>query len=96
MRAGMIGLWLYMVAALAGCGNACESVCDEMAAFARDCGYTVTQNDIDECLAAQSSQDRDSRRICRDFGDRASIEQSWDCLEIGRYYPEQNIGDTPK
>lgn len=95
MRGGMFGLGL-VVMTLGGCGNPCVSVCDQMAAFAQDCGLTVTNNEIDECYATQADQGRDQRRICRDFGDRASIEQSWDCTEIARYYSDQSIGDDSR
>lgn len=96
MRAGTFSLWLGVVATLAGCGNPCESVCDQMATFARECGFTVPQGEVDQCVQDQSSQPADQRRICREFGDQASIEQSWDCLEVARYFPEQIEGDTPQ
>lgn len=90
MRAGQIAIWLGLIATFGGCGNPCESLCDEMAAFARECGYTVTEAEVSSCVLVQSDADRDQRKICAEYGDRQVIEQSWDCTEVGRYYPEQN------
>ena len=89
MRAGWSVLAALFLAVVPGCGNPCPAVCDEMANFARDCGYTVTDAEIEECMEDQSSPTADERDVCRQFGDRAFLRATWDCIEIGRYYEDQ-------
>ena len=100
MRAAGIGIVAAVMGILLGCGNPCEAVCGEMAAFARECGYSVSQAEVDRCVldqadvVAKSDDPGNTRKTCREYGDRVLIEQSWDCLEIGRYFPEQSVGEN--
>lgn len=89
MRAAWSVLFVVFLGALSGCGNPCPAVCDEMANYARDCGFTVTDAEIESCMDTQSSADADARSVCRDFGDRTVLRTTWDCIEIGRYYEDQ-------
>ncbi len=83
-------LGVAVLLALVGCGNPCESVCDEMAAVARQCQFQVSGGDIERCVSAQEGVDRDTRRICRDYGDREVIREAWTCETVGQYFRERN------
>jgi hypothetical protein len=72
---------------LAGCDNACQQVCDQMAAYAEDCGISVSDDEVEACKDAQAgSASRDDRSVCRDVNSRRVIEEEWTCDDLSAYW----------
>ena len=71
---------------LAGCNNSCQRVCVRMKTFAEDCGFQVSDAELDACLDEQSTASKDDRAICKDFGDAGTIERTWDCEVVADYW----------
>ena len=88
---GLVGAVLMMAA----CASPCPSLCDDMAAFARDCGVRVDQAEIDSCREDEDVLGADARS-CRQFGNTFNIEQAWTCNDIRAHYAQQIQGESPK
>lgn len=73
---------------LSGCNNACQQVCVRMANYAEDCGITVSDSEIKECIDENSSAESDLRATCRQYGDASAIRQEWTCDELQEYWDD--------
>ena len=72
---------------LAGCHNACQDICVEMARYAEDeCGYTIPDADVDACIEAQKESTPEDRQACRQNGNAGTIETEWGCDELENYF----------
>jgi hypothetical protein len=79
MRVWWIAAW-----ALTGCSNPCQSLCVRMADYAAECGYSVSDADIDACVADNASPDDPA--VCRDFGNAEQIRDEWTCDDLAIYF----------
>ena len=78
-----------LAGALAGCHNACQDVCLDMAQYAEDeCGFTVLDAEVDECIDVQAEATSEARAACREFGNERSIDDEWGCEELAGYFDE--------
>jgi hypothetical protein len=62
-----------------GCTNACQSLCKEIADFARtECGLTFDEAEVDQCIAdhAGSQLGEGEAATCRDGKGR--VAEEWD------------------
>jgi hypothetical protein len=76
------------------CKNACQEICPRMAAYARDCGYEVSADEVRACVQEQAgSASRDDRKVCRQFGDRGTLREEWTCEELSDYWTR--VADLP-
>jgi hypothetical protein len=87
-----VGLVLGIAIASAGCGNACQQICGRMAAYARDCGYDVPNDEVQACMAEQA--DATDRDVCREFGSRETIREQWTCDDVAAYFERANANDS--
>jgi len=94
-------LGLAALLAAPGCTNACGRICKQMADYAEECGLTVTDAELDECLEAQAGKEsRDDRAACREYNDPEVIRQEWSCDDLEDYWAgeaddeEGDTGDT--
>ena len=71
---------------LAGCNNPCQRVCVRMQTFAEDCGFQVSDAELDACINEQAAPSSDDRAICKEFGDAGTIERTWDCEVAADYW----------
>ena len=63
----------------------CKQLCDDMADYAENtCGYTVTDNMMEECKTAQGEKTREDRQDCRQV--QSHLEEEWDCAELDIYF----------
>ncbi len=88
-----VNLFLLLGAALlaSGCRNACQKICKDMAEYAEECGYTVTDEDLKECYKSQKgSESRDDRAVCRAFNDEEQLRAEWSCEDLEDYLMEGN------
>ena len=80
---------------LAGCGNACQDLCGDMASFAEDeCGLTWSKEDIKTCEAdhKRSETTADGRAICADEGE--GLQEEWSCDDLDAYFDAPDGTDT--
>ena len=76
---------------LSSCQNSCQQICGRMASYARDCGYTVTANQVQECVSEQAGDaSKEDRAVCRDLGSRSAIRSQWTCDDLGVYFRSQS------
>lgn len=78
----LVGLLLGF--AVAGCQNPCQSLCVRMADYAGECGFSVSDADVDACIEEQS--DPEDPSVCRDFGTADQIREEWTCEDMGVYF----------
>ncbi len=76
--------FIVFAGALAGCQNPCQTLCVRMADYAEECGFTVTEADIDTCVEEQGSPE--DATVCREFGNAAQIREEWTCDDLGVYF----------
>lgn len=94
MRAGGMRVARVALAALigavagTGCRNACEQVCVNMAAYAKeDCSLPVTDGELDACIERQSGDlDKEDLAACRDFGSPEVLRTQWTCDDLSEYW----------
>jgi len=74
--------------AFMGCNNPCQQLCDEVASFATECGYSITDDQVDQCMDDHASdQLRDgTSEVCAEYKDE--IREEWTCDDVAVYFPE--------
>ena len=84
-----------LVAPLSACRNSCQQICPIMAAYAEDCGFEVSNEEVSACIAAQSgSSSREDRAVCREAGSRGDVRDEWTCDDLSDYWARQAPVDT--
>jgi hypothetical protein len=79
--------WLGLGLGGAGCRNACQDICLDMADYATECGFPVSDAEIDACLDEQSKvEEKEDRKACRDFNDPQALRLQWSCDELADYW----------
>ncbi len=92
LTAAVVAAWS---AGLAGCRNACQDLCKEMADFAEECGQTVSRDDLRACYEANSRKalaeggsdtagDAYDVATCRDVAGK--LREEWTCDDIAPYF----------
>ena len=80
---------------LAGCNNPCQQLCVRMAAYAEECGFTVSDAELDACLTQEADiADAEERKVCADYGNAETIRQRLSCDDLAEYWGGTAI-DTP-
>lgn len=86
---GWMGALVVLVAAAAGCRNACQQVCVTMASYAEECSQPVSDAEIDACIERQSVDlEKEDLQACRDFGDAEVVRAQWTCDDLARYWSD--------
>lgn len=93
MKRAMSGMVVWWLAA--GCGSPCERLCENMADYADECGFTVSDADLDTCKAEQKSAESDAQQICRDYGDPEVLRSEWACEDLEVYWEGSATGGSP-
>lgn len=88
MRMAPAALAALIVVAGAGCRNACEQVCVNMASYAKDdCALPVDDSELDACIERQSGDlDKEDLAACRDFGSPEVLRTQWTCDDLSEYW----------
>ena len=81
-RVGWLGIGLMV--GLSSCKGACQGICLSMRDYAEDCGFTVSDEEVDACLADQKGLEREDNQTCRQFGNR--VRDEWTCEELEAYW----------
>lgn len=91
-------LFIGLLAQLAGCQNACQSLCGQMADYAEECGYgPISAEEIDACVEGQkgSELEKGDRGVCREFNDPLIIRSQWQCEDLLDYFVPAAADTTP-
>jgi hypothetical protein len=78
-----LGLLLPLaLSSLVGCKTECQKLCKDMAAYAEECGFTVSEEDLDACMESNTRKatSEDYRAECEAF--RPTLKDEWTCEEV--------------
>lgn len=68
---------------LAGCGNACQQMCVDLAVYAEnDCGLTIPDGEVDACKEANAEADDARLDQCAETRDPEAMREWWDCEDL--------------
>lgn len=88
----MIGFsMVFWLGSFLGC-SPCQSLCDDMAKKAEECGYEVTKEMISECREQQGERTREEKQDCRAV--QPKLEEAWDCDELEIYFSTAGSSNT--
>jgi hypothetical protein len=84
----MVRLLLLAPLFLGACGNPCVALCDDMARYAKECGYDVSQDEIDACHQDNASSTLTDERAqeCIEAGDPDQLREWWSCDDLADNY----------
>ena len=73
---------------LAACNNPCQSMCSQLSAYARECGFDPTQDDMEQCLAdfATPNLAEGDAEACIEASSPQQLREWWTCEELGENY----------
>jgi len=82
----LLTLALPPLVALVGCKSPCQSLCDEMATYADECGFSYSEADLDTCYEdnARRVTSAESQDTCREYTDDLRVE--WTCDDLSVYF----------
>ena len=83
-----IVIWL---STFLGC-TTCQSLCDDMADLAEECGYEVTKEMIASCKEQQADSTREDNQDCRAV--QPKLRQAWNCDELEIYFGNGDSSNT--
>lgn len=77
---------LSVLLSLVACGNPCQQICTEMAAYAEECGLTVTDDDVKACFDAQKGPlEKEEAALCREES-ADDIREWWTCDDVAENF----------
>lgn len=69
-----------------GCRNECQQLCTQLADYADECGYTVSDGDVDQCIADHGAPKGPDAQACAQYSTPQAVREEWDCEEMGLYF----------
>lgn len=77
-------LVLPLLFALAGCRNACQQLCVDVAMYAEECGHTVNQDEVDTCIDSKRTSTIGQEKIqqCAATRDPEKLREWWSCDDL--------------
>lgn len=83
----MRGGWVIAGLLGAGCRNACADLCVRMADYATECGFSVSDAEIDQCIEEQNADlTAEERDACQEFGQAEVLRAQWSCDDLAVYW----------
>lgn len=81
-------LSLAVLALLGACNNPCQSMCVEMANYAKECGYETSADEIAACRDANGQETLTEERAqqCITASDPDQLREWWTCEELLENY----------
>jgi len=81
----MISL-LFPLIGVIGCKSPCQSLCDEMANYADDCGFTYSDEELTACYEDNGRRvtSDESQDACRAYSD--DLQSEWTCDDLAIYF----------
>ena len=85
-------LALFAFGLLAACGSPCQTMCQEMAAYAEECGYSPSDEEVQACMdQADNAEPSDARaEQCITASDPDQLREWWTCEELFDVYENAN------
>ncbi len=77
---------MFVFVFLFACQNACQNLCQTMAEQAATCEFTVSQDELESCIAANENPTEEWAQQCADADDGARLEEWWTCEELAENY----------
>ena len=77
---------LALLTIISGCSNACENLCIRLADYAEECGFTVLESELTECLDLQKVAPDEDLEACQDFNDPVTVRREWSCDDMLVYW----------
>jgi len=77
----------------AGCNNACQATCQPVAEFSRECGYSVSDAEVDACIDAQADVTEEDLESCRTYGNPRAVDDTLTCEDLPLLWGEVDAGD---
>jgi hypothetical protein len=69
---------------LSACNTPCQTLCVRMADYATECGYDVSDADLDACLDEQATAD--DQGACRQASDPVTLRNEWSCDDLQAFF----------
>lgn len=88
-------LGLLALTAATGCRNACQNMCDRLADFSRECGVSVGEGEVVDCVDAFASAPSEDLATCRDFGSPQAIDNALSCDDMALIWGDAADGQVP-
>jgi hypothetical protein len=81
---------LALLALVAGCDNPCQSLCVEMAQYADECGFEVSNDQVQECRDANATATLTDERAqtCIERSDPVALREWWSCDDLAENYQD--------
>lgn len=76
---------MVAVLGIAGCDNACQALCVNLADYGDECGAPWSQAEIDACIDDQGSASASDVKTCQDFGTPDRLRREWSCDDVLLY-----------
>lgn len=79
---------LVLVALLSACNNPCQGICTRIAAYARECGFEPTADDMAQCREEYATANlvEGDAEDCVEASDPVQLREWWTCEELGQNY----------
>lgn len=77
---------LLVLALLPACGNPCQAICVDMAAYARECGCEVAGDEIQACQEAFAEPTEAQAQQCLTSSDPEQLREWWTCEDLLENY----------
>lgn len=74
---------------LVGCKTECQKLCQDMADYADECGLTISDEDLDACLQANSRKATSEEQRAECEANRPNLKEEWTCEEVEENLLEQ-------
>ncbi|MFZ5476054.1 MAG: hypothetical protein ACOZNI_04710 [Myxococcota bacterium] len=81
---------MSLLVLLSACGNPCQQICDEVFAYAEECGKEPSRDDLQACRDGYAEVDAATADQCRNVNDRDFVREWWTCDDVGENW--QNLG----
>lgn len=93
MRFPLLTLLVLAIPVASACKNACQQVCVKMDDYAKECGYAVPADQLDQCFERfKGSEIKELRSTCSAFGDPKSIRENWSCDDLSDFFGGESSG----
>lgn len=84
MRA-LTSVAVVVACGLLACGNPCQRLCGEMAAYAEECGFTLGDDELKQCRDdfQKDAVAEEDLAVCSDFS--SALREEWSCEDVAFY-----------
>ncbi len=78
---------VFALLSLFACGNACQEICGQMKAYADECGFEASAEDVEVCRETLEERPDDvTLETCREASSPAAIREWWTCEDLAENF----------